>query len=174
KAGPGDDTIAVGSFFSANSVLPTALTVDGQDGSDTLDYAESNRSVRVNLALGTATGVSGGFSSIENVTGSDFGNDVLVGNDEANVLRGGRGRDLLIGRGGADMLCGGADDDILIGCSTAHDLDPGALEDIMVEWEFGGIAPPATDQQQYAARVKHLLGILAGGENRSIFLNRGT
>src|SRR5439155_329578 len=144
-------------------------------GSDMLDYSavSSPISVRVNLALGTATGVAGGVRGIENVTGSP-GDDILVGDDQANVLRGGPGRDILIGRGGADALFGGVGDDILIGCSTDYDLDPNALEDLMIEWSEGGIDPPATDQQQYDARVAHLLGILAGGENGSTFLNRGT
>jgi Ca2+-binding RTX toxin-like protein len=171
NAGFGDDTIKIIPFIPVEP--PGTLTVDGQGGSDTLDYSESDSGVRVNLALGTATGVAGGVSGIENVTGSP-GDDILVGNDEANVLGGGPGSDILIGRGGADVIIGGLGDDILIGCSTEHDLDSAALEDIMAEWEFGGIDPPATDQQQYDARVAHLLGILAGGENGSIFLNRRT
>src|SRR5262249_18399519 len=164
NAGFGDDTIEVGNF-SATALLG-AVTIDGQDGSDTLDYSAFNSAVRVNLALGTATGLAGGVSGIENVTGGP-GDDILVGDDQANVLRGGPGRDILIGRGGADMLFGGAGDDILIGGSTDYDLNPAALEDIMLEWSQGGIDPPATDQQQYDARVAHLLGILPGGDNGS-------
>src|SRR5439155_2126523 len=133
RAGFGDDTLKVG--LVGADALAGSLTLDGQGGSDTLDYSRFffPNAARVNLALGTATGVAGGVSNIENVTGGP-GDDILIGNDEANVLSGGAGRDILIGRGGADVLLGGTGDDILIGCSTDYDLDPAALEDLMAEW----------------------------------------
>src|SRR5262249_50698181 len=46
NAGFGDDTIEVGNF-SATALLG-AVTINGQDGSDTLDYSAFNSAVRVN------------------------------------------------------------------------------------------------------------------------------
>jgi Ca2+-binding RTX toxin-like protein len=150
------------------SGLQGAVTIDGQGGTDTLDYSAYffPIGVRVNLALGTATGVAGGVSNVENVIGGPA-DDILVGNDQANVLTGGPGRDILIGRGGADVLNGGVGDDILIGCSTDYDLDPAALEDIMAEW--GRYDLDVT----YFGRIQHLLGRLDGGYNGTTYLTLG-
>ena len=113
----------------------------------------------MNLALGTATGVAG-LSGVENVTGGS-GNDVLIGDAAANVLRGGYGRDLLIGREGADQLFGDAGEDILIGNATVHDADPAALEAIMAEWR--------RDDRAYGQRIQNLK--LGGGNNGAVILD---
>src|SRR5262249_31899196 len=65
------------------------------------------------------TGV-GSLAGIANATGSQ-GNDILVGDANANILRGGSGRNLIIGGGGADQLFGGGGDNIQIGGTTAYD-----------------------------------------------------
>src|SRR5439155_7966869 len=62
-------------------------------------------------APGTATG-TGGISNIENATGGT-GNDGIVGDGNANVLRGGPGNDILVGARGNDTMQGEANDDIL-------------------------------------------------------------
>src|SRR5262249_5717408 len=156
--GAGNDTIKVGGSNAAG--LAGRLTLDGQAGTDTLDYSGLSfpNAVRVNLALGTATGVAGGVSNFENVTGGPA-DDLLLGDDQANVLNGGPGRDILIGRGGADVLHGDVGDDILIGGSTDYDRNALALEQVMEEW--GRTDLQGTAQAQYATRVKHLLGTLA-------------
>src|SRR5262249_8713544 len=119
RSGLGDDTLRVDGSVAQGGVL----TFDGHDGAQRPDSPACAAGVRVNLALGTATGVLGGVSNVENVTGGQ-GDDILVGNDLANGLRGGAGRDILIGRGGADQLFGEAGDDLLIGGSTAPDPAP--------------------------------------------------
>jgi Ca2+-binding RTX toxin-like protein len=173
RGGPGNDTLQVGTLSAA--AIQGALTLDGQGGADAVDYSAFNSAnpVRVNLALGTATGVAGGLGSIENVTGGP-GDDVLVGDDQANVLHGGPGRDVLIGRGGADTLFGEAGNDVLIGGSTDHDLNADALEDVMREWERvdGGGTPFA----QYLARIAHLMGPTPDNDNDNgtTFLNLST
>jgi Ca2+-binding RTX toxin-like protein len=160
RAGLGNDTLRLGSF--GVPVLDGAVTLDGQGGTDWLDYSTSPMGVRANLALGTATGAAGGVSNIENVTGGQ-GDDILVGNDQANVLWGRHGRDILIGRGGADQLLGETGDDLLIGGSTAHDLAPARLEDLMTEW--GRTDLQGTLPERYLTRVNHLLGVTPGGLN---------
>ncbi|WP_349360304.1 S8 family serine peptidase [Stappia sp.] len=78
--------------------------LNGRGGSDTADYTGSNAGVNVSLLTGTATGghaAGDTFNSIENLTGSAFG-DILSGGHDANILRGGAGGDVLNGDGGAD------------------------------------------------------------------------
>ena len=105
-----------------------ADTIDGGNGIDTVDYTDSDTGVIVNLELGmgdrgTAEGDT--FANVENVTGS-AGDDTLIGNGEANVLRGYAGDDTLKGGGGADTLAGGNDDDFLIGGAGADTLNGGS------------------------------------------------
>jgi Ca2+-binding RTX toxin-like protein len=57
--------------------------------------------------------------ALENLTGGS-GNDTLVGDNAANVLRGNAGNDTLSGEGGADRLDGGDGDDTLNG-GTGND-----------------------------------------------------
>jgi hypothetical protein len=165
RGGGGNDLFRVGNTNATG--LFGSVTLDGQGGSDTLDYTPYTVGVRVNLALGTATGVVGGLSNIENANGGQA-DDILVGNDQANVLLGEGGRDILIGRGGADFLFGQADDDILVGGSTLHDLNPVALEQLMSEWGRRDLT--GTPEFQYAIRVLHLFGF-GVGNNGTTLLN---
>lgn len=137
--GSGADTLK---FGPAGSL---AGTFNGGGGKNTLDYADFGARVTANLKLGTATGL-GGVSRVSSVIGSAF-DDILVGDDAANVLTGGLGRDVLIGGKGADTLTGGADDDLLIAGFTAFDADLTALAGIRVAW---------TTADTYANRVAAL------------------
>ncbi|TVQ20627.1 MAG: DUF4347 domain-containing protein [Leptolyngbya sp. DLM2.Bin15] len=76
--------------------------------------------------------------------------DRLVGDNQDNVLRGGRGSDILIGRGGNDRLFGGACDDLLIGGPGDDVLNGGRGNDVLI----GG---PGND-------------ILIGGKGRNTFV----
>ncbi len=160
NAGGGADTIRqVESTLEPGVFLGRPITVNGQGGSDTLDYSSLGIDVRVNLTLGTATGLVG-LSGVENVAGGG-GDDTLVGDAGDNALTGGGGRDLLIGREGADQLFGGAGEDILIGNATALDADPAALEAVMAEWGRGDLG--------YGQRIQHLK--LGGGNNGAVKLD---
>jgi len=86
--------------------------LDGRIGIDTAFYAKSTGAVTVSLAItGVQDTKSAGTDTlvdIENLTGSLF-DDVLSGNDGANVIDGGAaGRDILSGGLGADRLIGGS------------------------------------------------------------------
>lgn len=86
-------------------------------GSDTASYIKSTGSVTANLLKpGSNSGEAGGdsYSSIENLTGSAFG-DTLVGNSSANVIKGGDGGDIIDGGSGADRLYGNLGADVLTG-----------------------------------------------------------
>jgi Ca2+-binding RTX toxin-like protein len=109
KGGGGDDKLQ---GLGGNDVLAGGAGADslvGDAGNDTADYSASKQGVQV--FLGSAIGVSGDaegdtYASIENATGSDFG-DVLFGDGGANVLKGRGGDDVIVGDLGGDMLDGG-------------------------------------------------------------------
>ncbi|MCP4888741.1 MAG: calcium-binding protein, partial [Planctomycetaceae bacterium] len=100
-------------------------TFDGGEGNDTLDSTYTGADVEVDLTAGTIT-FAGVFTEIATnfesaATGG--GNDVLIGNGEANTfisgegndgLSGGDGDDYLSGLGGADTLDGGAGNDTIL------------------------------------------------------------
>jgi Ca2+-binding RTX toxin-like protein len=89
-------------------------SVDGGGGSDTVDYTAAYGAVTIHLDGNSQGATSGGtdtYTSIENVTGSIYG-DYLYGNNQANTLIGGRGNDDFWGGGGADTITGGSGKDI--------------------------------------------------------------
>jgi uncharacterized delta-60 repeat protein len=106
-AGSGNDTftLAMGGTLSGS--------VEGNGGSDTLDYSAFATPLVANLLTGVAPAVNG-FYGIENLTGG-LGNDTLIGDDFDNILIGNGGNDVLTGNDGADTLSGGAGNDALSG-----------------------------------------------------------
>lgn len=86
----------------------------GGDNVDSATYASSSAGVIINLLTNTGTGGDAEgdtFETIENLIGSNFG-DWLTGDDNPNVLEGGRGNDLLGGLGSYDTLVGGLGNDV--------------------------------------------------------------
>lgn len=106
--GAGDDTLVGGAG---------ADTFVGGAGSDTVSYVNASSAVRATLggAALTAQGDAVGdtFSSIENLTGSNY-SDYLYGDSNDNVLIGGAGSDRLLGYDGNDIL------DLTSGNDTAY------------------------------------------------------
>jgi Ca2+-binding RTX toxin-like protein len=129
NGGSGDET------FRIRKLPIASVALQGGDGANTLDYSAFTGDITVDLPLGYATGLSGGISKIANVTGSQ-GNDLIVGDANANVLLGGTGRNVLIGGGGANTLdaSGAQGDNILIGGTTDFDTDLTALGAVFAEW----------------------------------------
>ena len=97
---------------AGNDVLEGGAGADrlqGGPGVDTVSYQGSDAGVFVDLKYGNTGGghaADDSLISIENVTGSDYDDD-LRGDDGVNRLQGGIGRDGLNGGGGADWLDGG-------------------------------------------------------------------
>ena len=116
--------------------------IDGRGGWDVIRFDRNSvGDVHVDLEAGTATGIWGDsafthttpwflepiveqvigsvfayeLSNIEEVHGSDSGNDRIDGDDADNRLLGEGGNDILDGRAGDDRLDGGNGDDILVG-----------------------------------------------------------
>lgn len=105
----GDDDINAG---TGNDILDGGLgadILDGGQGLDTATYENATTGVTADLSMvtsGTGEATGDQFYNIENLTGSNF-DDVLMGDAQANVLKGGAGNDKLIGRGNGDVLNGG-------------------------------------------------------------------
>jgi hypothetical protein len=85
----------------------TIGNIDGRGGDNTADYTGYLSDLLVALFNGTATGVNGGLTFIQNVIGGS-GHDNLTGDDESNTLDGGAGDDNLWGLGGNDFLYAGS------------------------------------------------------------------
>ncbi len=113
--------------------------LDGGGGVNALDYSRYTGNITVDLALNLASlvhqGAAGSVWHIANVTGS-IGNDLLVGDANANGLIGGTGRNILIGGKGSDKLdaSGSTSDNLLIGGWTDYDTWLAALDAIFAEW----------------------------------------
>jgi Ca2+-binding RTX toxin-like protein len=126
--GKGDDDLDGG---------PGGDTFFAMGGSDTLDYADSDAAVDVDLDREQASGghaegdtiaptLDGrlgalDFEPAENILGSDH-SDTLRGDARENRLKGGDGADTLKGHDGKDELIGGAGNDTIQGGATDADL----------------------------------------------------
>ena len=105
-------------------------TLLGDLGVDTLSYESSDAAVTVTLNGTAAATASGGHAQgdiatgFENITGSSY-DDVLTGDLNVNVLKGGDGEDVLAGKAGNDTLEGGDGADVLIGGAGADILRGG-------------------------------------------------
>lgn len=129
-------------------------TLDGRGGVNALDYSGYKGDVTVDLALNLASLVNqrkqNSVFNIQNVTGSQ-GNDMLVGDANANVFIGGTGRNVLIGGAGADTLDAtlSKGDNILIGGFTDWDKNIAALDAIMAEWTRTDLNVKSSFQARY-------------------------
>jgi Ca2+-binding RTX toxin-like protein len=130
-AGAGDDTVYAGAGHdlvygdagndklyggSGDDVLDGGSGADelhGDAGSDTASYTSASTAVVASLAnptLNTSDASGDSYVSIENLSGSSYG-DTLTGDGNANSIAGNAGNDALEGLGGADTLDGGSGTD---------------------------------------------------------------
>ena len=133
-----------------------ADALSGGAGYDTANYTNSASGVAVDVlsARGSGGNAAGdSYSSIENLTGSDF-NDVLSGNQAANLLEGGAGNDKLSGRQGADMLRGGLGADWLDGGTWKDVLTGGIGAD---SFYFASVAQAGDTVTDFQTGVDHLV-----------------
>jgi hypothetical protein len=157
--GPGGDVFQFLPSYGIAGKIDGVLNGNG----GTLDYSRYVGDVTVDLPLHLASrvnnGAPGGVLNIANVIGSQ-GNDLLVGDGNANVLRGGTGRNLIIGGAGPDQLYGGGGDNILIGGTTSYDQNLTALNALFAEW---------TSADSLSVRMQDLRD--GGGRNGNFVLN---
>jgi Ca2+-binding RTX toxin-like protein len=106
--------------------------MNGGDGFDRASYRDSKEGITLDLAdTSQSTGFAEGDSyvSIEAYEATNF-NDIMLGNDVNNLLRGYDGDDQISGRGGNDNLQGFDGDDILSGGTGNDTLNGGDGDDI--------------------------------------------
>lgn len=124
RGGPGGDTFYLGQGSD---------TVDGGTGSDTVDYGGyttvnpdlvasfekigiygvDTDGVMMNLMGGDTMGNR--YSNVENVNGSELGDELYGREDGASIINGRGGNDVLDGRAGDDILNGGDGNDVILG-----------------------------------------------------------
>ena len=112
--GPGDDTLA---GRDGDDILFDSSGRDrfyGGAGMDTVSYFNLFPAVTVYLSTGVNSS-SDSYFDIENISGSNTGSDIIMGDGAANILWGNGGNDWLVGEGGNDTLYGGTGNDILHG-----------------------------------------------------------
>ncbi|MBX7526394.1 M10 family metallopeptidase C-terminal domain-containing protein [Qipengyuania vesicularis] len=143
----GDDVY----MLTDNQEEASYLTIWDSGGTDEIRY-DGEVDVRIDLLAATldytptgggvvsfVDGVFGGYTIansvvIENASGGE-GNDVILGNEYANVLSGNDGDDIIMGRDGADDIFGGNDNDELYGDGGDDFVSGGNGEDSL----FGGM-----------------------------------
>ncbi len=148
NAGLGDDetevNVLTGARLSINAGgddgVDIATDLSGilvsDDGGDTLSFRglTSGTGVTASLIGGTFKETGGlithSISGAENLTGSDYDDDV-IGSTGSNILSGGDGADELSGLAGADVMRGEDGDDTLFGGNDADHLIGGAGRDEM-------------------------------------------
>ena len=118
--GAGNDTLIGGGGDDTLDGGAGADTFSGGLGTDTVTYASATAGVKADMRSTTSayananeTGDAKGDlfdGSVENLTGSNY-NDILIGDNNANVINGGIGNDIIVG-GKGDTLYGGTGDDI--------------------------------------------------------------
>jgi Ca2+-binding RTX toxin-like protein len=104
QGGAGADALKGGLLGDTLTGGAGADSLDGGAGSDTASYATAGAAVVASLlapAGNTGDAASDGYTSIENLTGTDFA-DTLTGDGTANTLTGGAGADSLDGGAGSD------------------------------------------------------------------------
>jgi Ca2+-binding RTX toxin-like protein len=171
-AGAGNDTLLGGLGNDSLYAGGGTDVLNGGAGTDGAWYTSLAR-VTLDLALATAQDTHGGgiqtLIDIENLAGSDTGDDILRGNAVANTLAGNggadqlagvAGNDILDGGDGADRLDGGLGDDRLAGGADDDVLDGGAGNDRL----DGGSGADAADYYFTTAGVTVNLASL-GAQN---------
>ncbi len=123
NGGEGNDTMRGGEGNDA---------IIGGNGIDVADHssATSNTVLELGRSKAAKDGQGGAdtLAGIENLKGGAF-NDIMVGDNNANVLEGENGEDILYGSGGNDTLYGGDGDDWLRGGLGIDTLNGGAGTD---------------------------------------------
>jgi hypothetical protein len=162
EGGNGDDTVDGGPGDDVIDGGPGNDHLIGGPGRDDADYFNEKASIRVDLAAGTESSADGNdtLTGLENVD-AGAGDDVLLGDGNANTLNGGDGTDTADGRGGNDTIdaeraTGGAGDDHFEEPRLTSDCGPGRdvvrLEDTLSSGQ-GPVIPPSCEKVQLSTDV---------------------
>ncbi|MEO0717263.1 MAG: PA14 domain-containing protein, partial [Pseudomonadota bacterium] len=121
--GDGNDTAVVGGAFEdAGFSIDDAgrLVVETQDGSDTIENIETLRFEDQSVSVADIIEVT----TAEAVVGGD-GDELIVGDAQANSIDGAGGADRIFGGAGDDDIDGGAGDDFIVGGEGSDAIDGG-------------------------------------------------
>ncbi|MFM9964972.1 MAG: autotransporter-associated beta strand repeat-containing protein [Planctomycetaceae bacterium] len=121
----GNDTLKIGSLDSA---FAAGVTLNGGDGNDVIDTAGS-KTIVGRVATGVGTVQTGGIGD-DKLTGG-IGNDTLIGNEGRDVIKGGAGDDAILGGDGNDQLFGDAGNDTVSGGEDNDSILGGAGNDVL-------------------------------------------
>ena len=128
---PAEDRVLPEKLGSENNPFKATGVGNGFTGSAGADWVSYASLAGVSINLGTRANLA----TINNLIGSGQ-NDTLLGNENANILRGGAGIDIIFGNAGNDTLEGGAGNDILYG-GAGDDTLEGGLGGDMINGEGG-------------------------------------
>ncbi len=171
----------IGSLLGADlldELFSTPLAVEGDkrlNKSDSLDYADSEESVRLyghegndTLTGGSANDIIRGGNGTDTIDGG-AGNDYLDGGNGADTIKGGAGSDLIIGGEGNDTITGGTGTDlVLFELLNAQDATGGNGTDTWTDFEVGH---PETNPEADILDVSALLGDEVNAENIDQYLS---
>ncbi|MBV1714158.1 MAG: cadherin-like domain-containing protein, partial [Desulfomicrobium sp.] len=127
-------------------------TMDGGEGNDTVEYRWSRVGVEVDLT--NTTGPQGGknttsyaygdvLRNIENVIGTDYFGDLIIGDSKANKLFGLGGNDTITA-GAGDTVDGGTGSDVLLSSDAALDLASSTVIKAVERVDLAGSAASLT------------------------------
>ncbi|TCR63686.1 hypothetical protein [Bosea sp. BK604] len=176
KGGVGDDALIGG---IGNDVLFGGEGDDdliGGEGVDTVDYSDAAAAIVVDLAANAAEGDTIGsdtLTGIENVVGG-AGNDLITGDDLANVIDGGAGNDTLNGGAGDDLILAGAGDDVIDGGAGFDTLDlSGLTGPLSLDFARGLVSGAGIGSDRFSNIEQVLFGagddVLTGGNGNDAF-----
>jgi len=121
--------------FSGNSSVSLALSPDGVDGYTDALLVDLTANPAVVRASGVGPAIIQG--SVANITGviGGSGDDIILGDDNANLLGGGGGNDIIDGRGGDDIVEAQRDGNfqLLVGVGTVDPDGAGPLAPIDID-----------------------------------------
>jgi Ca2+-binding RTX toxin-like protein len=126
--GDAGNDVLLSSGLASGVAVPVLM--DGGAGTDTVDYSGYLRSIYLNLQTGI--GIDGDLTvtlvSIENLIGTAYNFDTLIGDGGNNVID---------GLGAGDDLQGGGGDDLIRGWAAGNQLDGGAGIDTATYYNRG-------------------------------------
>jgi Ca2+-binding RTX toxin-like protein len=182
EGGTGQDILTGG---AGNDTL-----VGGADA-DSASYFAETAGVTVNLNILTAQNTVGAgidtLSGIENLLGSNTGNDTLTGDFENNILRGyggndrldgGEGDNLLDGRDGNDVFVAHVGNDIIEGGAGIDTVDYGAARNGVTVMLSSGVRDNANGlgysdvhdlAPGYVPGATSIAGVAVGGGNDTLY-----
>jgi len=138
--GSGNDNINI-SIFSNNSNWSQLLTINSNDGNDSiiLTHSETSELVRLNIEAGKGNDYidisdlsASVYSAEERVIDGGEGRDTIIGSVGAETLLGGHGRDYITADAGDDMIDGGQGRDTIF-AGEGNDVVAFDAKDIYVD-----------------------------------------